>query len=123
MLLLYPQKLLLTVTTLWHLHSIMLLLYLPDAVGTLVYCYLFTFHYASTLSMLSATKPADLYNLHSIMLLLYPGGFGSLLHPSPFTFHYASTLSAAGQTAFNALIKFTFHYASTLSCKRGYSRL
>ena len=55
---------------------------------------LFTFHYASTLSI---------YSLQSF----YPS--------TPFTFHYASTLSYTCPTIQSLLYKFTFHYASTLS--------
>ena len=62
-------------------------------------CRIFTFHYASTLS------------LHL---------FFQLLDPKRFTFHYASTLSITIFAHTSASHKFTFHYASTLSGQARY---
>ena len=80
--------------SLWqNLHSTMLLLYLwkyrphPGADK-------FTFHYASTLSMLSVASWAAFFK---------------------FTFHYASTLSDVSGWIICRSLSFTFHYASTLS--------
>ena len=98
----------------------------------------FTFHYASTLSLSSASSPFPYPDLHSTMLLLYPISeageillleciyiplcFYFILQRScqqcrglPFTFHYASTLSSLEKRLMKLYIAFTFHYASTLS--------
>ena len=56
--------------------------------------YIFTFHYASTLS-----KALVFFNVKT----------------PEFTFHYASTLSEARYIKLGATFLFTFHYASTLS--------
>ena len=116
----------------------MLLLY-PDTRPDNTYCgFVFTFHYASTLSKQSLEKSTDDYNLHSIMLLLYQESkiryriikfnlhsIMLLLYRSPsqniiplytlFTFHYASTLSLHKGSPSVLHSQFTFHYASTLS--------
>ena len=100
----------------WHLHSIMLLLYLFSvpipalgilhlhSIMLLLYLWLrsswrrvwlwFTFHYASTLSVFVGSDESNI---------------------KIFTFHYASTLSRKAQAVFGTTIEFTFHYASTLS--------
>ena len=55
---------------------------------------LFTFHYASTLSISSILTDSDFLNLHSTMLLLYLEALkGNPPKANKFTFHYASTLS------------------------------
>ena len=82
-----------------HLHSTMLLLYLISNACCPVFS-VFTFHYASTLSV-----PEDLARqyrlyLHSTMLLLYLNTICVFASTSPiFTFHYASTLSAIALVA------------------------
>ena len=76
---------------------------------------IFTFHYASTLSLASPGSYLPMSNLHSTMLLLYqkfPKICGTF---AVFTFHYASTLSLFLDVQDRRLIVFTFHYASTLS--------
>ena len=60
--------------------------------------YLFTFHYASTLSVIIIQVILMLANLHSTMLLLYLRGHRPHPGAGQFTFHYASTLSP-GQPA------------------------
>ena len=103
------------VVVLWHLHSTMLLLYLQrgltDSRVLCIYiplCFYFiadalfifdailkfTFHYASTLSVIAI--------IDKFLL-------------SAFTFHYASTLSYGAVKYHIRVIQFTFHYASTLS--------
>ena len=93
MLLLYPQRMMACGLLQHHLHSTMLLLYrytaLPPAACSNIYiplCFyfingirlriqspvLFTFHYASTLSVQSHHRQSCIHNLHSTMLLLYP---------------------------------------------------
>ena len=55
---------------------------------------LFTFHYASTLSVFRCILNRDKKNLHSTMLLLYRTSSGRRTPGHwKFTFHYASTLS------------------------------
>ena len=53
-----------------YLHSTMLLLY-REHPGKYPYCYQFTFHYASTLSISQALHGCNKLHLHSTMLLLY----------------------------------------------------
>ena len=53
-----------------NLHSTMLLLY-PDDPGFIDSHKIFTFHYASTLSMSLGRWRVGVINLHSTMLLLY----------------------------------------------------
>ena len=98
-----------------HLHSTMLLLYHLLLYAHDITSLEFTFHYASTLSVLQAS--------------LLRGTF-------PFTFHYASTLSlcifpvsrvfliyiplcfyfiSSSRMRWELMTEFTFHYASTLS--------
>ena len=77
---------------------------------------IFTFHYASTLSLWQLKNPVLLLNLHSTMLLLYRIWYIiSVSGADQFTFHYASTLSNAPMIVCLNLFIFTFHYASTLS--------
>ena len=103
---------------------------LPDKI-------LFTFHYASTLSMTDFRRPA--YSVIYIPLCFY---FIAVVPPmssagsGSFTFHYASTLSHVSVLLISCILiyiplcfyfiwvtgydindydKFTFHYASTLS--------
>ena len=53
----------------------------------------FTFHYASTLSNSVVPIMAQKLDLHSTMLLLYRRSEQSTVRCTTFTFHYASTLS------------------------------
>ena len=53
----------------------------------------FTFHYASTLSNKYEETNGVVYNLHSTMLLLYQVTTADTVAITIFTFHYASTLS------------------------------
>ena len=100
----------------------------------------FTFHYASTISILRQQKSMESLALHSTMLLLYPVytvfresenhftfHYASTISPvrqavevrhSVFTFHYASTISTSANSSQTAEQNFTFHYASTISGKR-----
>ena len=55
--------------------------------------FIFTFHYASTLSAFAMISSPLRKNLHSTMLLLYPIRFRTDCSCISFTFHYASTLS------------------------------
>ena len=137
MLLLYPHYHR-TPPAWWHnLHSIMLLLYPLWSKGNSPVSLAFTFHYASTLSLLSQyclypdltftfhyastlslqTRPLRLrqLHLHSIMLLLYPWRPWStsliqiIYIPLCFYFIVWRCREESGHA------KFTFHYASTLS--------
>ena len=120
----------------YHLHSIMLLLYLRFATSCSSDA-LFTFHYASTLSRPYILLLRYIFYLHSIMLLLYRRSniwymfiridlhsIMLLLYPLlvrrfhtedyiyiPLCFYFIGRWFTDMQTA----IKFTFHYASTLS--------
>ena len=76
---------------------------------------LFTFHYASTLSIQKWRRSIKCINLHSTMLLLYLTEDEDVTIPAKFTFHYASTLSDKTHRHYRADYWFTFHYASTLS--------
>ena len=98
---------------------------------------LFTFHYASTLSLISTQNTSHNHNLHSTMLLLYLLPVVYCIDHSVFTFHYASTLSKKSRLSPRLIHdlhstmlllyrggerdgrherdEFTFHYASTLS--------
>ena len=71
MLLLYRNQFLLDVLALPHLHSTMLLLYHSEEMARLIDGLIFTFHYASTLSLYRKEGECRFYNLHSTMLLLY----------------------------------------------------
>ena len=55
----------------WYLHSTMLLLYPIVLVSASVLFLSFTFHYASTLSLLYNLNLKGIIDLHSTMLLLY----------------------------------------------------
>ena len=55
----------------FNLHSTMLLLYRGNAKQYIAVHYLFTFHYASTLSLDPYLEGIAKENLHSTMLLLY----------------------------------------------------
>ena len=77
-----------------YLHSTMLLLYLFATASTALLFFLFTFHYASTLSLIAPHISVQ---------------------TASFTFHYASTLSVPGVPVPGVTVPFTFHYASTLS--------
>ena len=57
---------------------------------------IFTFHYASTISLCSFLSICNLF---------------------PFTFHYASTISVNVDQSVEQPSNFTFHYASTISVK------
>ena len=120
-----------------YLHSTMLLLYLLPASIWFSICVQFTFHYASTLSLILASWSYSSWHLHSTMLLLYLslclawdcisihlhstmlllylGGKVRVTREFVFTFHYASTLSSSARQGRSADRIFTFHYASTLS--------
>ena len=78
----------------YHLHSTMLLLYRADSLPDCLWGSQFTFHYASTLSTITAAE--------------------DIVTPE-FTFHYASTLSGTVPEDRERDCEFTFHYASTLS--------
>ena len=114
----------------------MLLLYLHSEMEFYLWI-LFTFHYASTLSLMTFMS-AD-YNIRftfhyaSTLSHLFPSSKGLELIYIPlcfyfiwvgsaiaagaklFTFHYASTLSIVVFFLTDAIYRFTFHYASTLS--------
>ena len=96
----------------------------------------FTFHYASTLSMIVLPVQFYLSILHSTMLLLYLCSGVNSSSITVFTFHYASTLSMEAFMIYDDSVflhstmlllyriykcsssvqfSFTFHYASTLS--------
>ena len=70
MLLLYRSYLYKHSGRVFHLHSIMLLLY-PESSCQAVFCGIFTFHYASTVSEVGLCTNIQREYLHSIMLLLY----------------------------------------------------
>ena len=118
MLLLYHCFRPLMLTPWSDLHSTMLLLYLCSARAISWSYWLFTFHYASTLSESKFHKKISIANLHSTMLLLYRGIRYATISSIRFTFHYASTLSSLLMTIWNSIFIFTFHYASTLSMCR-----
>ena len=79
--------------------------------------WLFTFHYASTISS-SAENIRRLIQALYIPLCFYyiakiEDKFSNLY--TSFTFHYASTISALDYNYFRIHSFFTFHYASTIS--------
>ena len=101
-----------------YLHSTMLLLY-PLFSKTLESLgFTFTFHYASTLSVLVAEKRNvyTLFTFHYASTLFLKGVVKSV-GSAIFTFHYASTLSAFSVISPRNTALFTFHYASTLSSR------
>ena len=79
----------------------------------------FTFHYASTLSVVISGNLAIYIYLHSTMLLLYPAAapifFAIFLIYIPLCFYFIRDK----ETHIRNISTFTFHYASTLSrCDR-----
>ena len=92
----------------------MLLLYRNGNNGKISIC-IFTFHYASTLSVIGIDLGITTLHLHSTMLLLYPWGdrvvFFELRIYIPLCFYFINL----GRDYINVVNKFTFHYASTLS--------
>ena len=145
MLLLYPSEGAQAGPLTLYLHSTMLLLYLqstseitaeaPNLHSTMLLLYLrsygqirqggvvFTFHYASTLSLTEYITSVWNADLHSTMLLLYPLDCPGA-EPLKNNLHSTMLLLYLGP-AFRAcpLSVFTFHYASTLSIQKIYSFL
>ena len=76
----------------------------------------FTFHYASTLSLVKMSPQGFRLYLHSTMLLLYPDNAVPVTAPN---YHLHSTMlllyRRRVRTTFLLRSTFTFHYASTLS--------
>ena len=98
------------------LHSTMLLLYPNCCKVRIVNVYGFTFHYASTISIIPQpqTKPVAHFTFHYASTISF-GLKGLNLVLSNFTFHYASTISCPLVIHFLPPFAFTFHYASTIS--------
>ena len=116
MLLLYPSS----VRRLCSSYSIYIPLcfyFIPASGCMFAFQGIFTFHYASTLSILSNTVISSLFTFtfHYASTLSKCLSEDHRLYPI-FTFHYASTLSGYSESKTRRIYKFTFHYASTLSC-------
>ena len=79
--------------------------------------WLFTFHYASTISSSAENIPRLIQALYIPLCFYYiakiEDKFSNLY--TSFTFHYASTISALDYNYFRIHSFFTFHYASTIS--------
>ena len=103
MLLLYPHQVDRVIYDRCHLHSTMLLLYRRRSAGYADHDK-FTFHYASTLSVLNDTfTPVSTLDLHSTMLLLYPwpspGSPGSLCIYIPLCFYFIPLCSTTKENS------------------------
>ena len=76
----------------------------------------FTFHYASTLSVMQTVGNRHSDSIYIPLCFYFINVSYRTIHAKfKFTFHYASTLSAVSFIASARESIFTFHYASTLS--------
>ena len=75
---------------------------------------LFTFHYASTYTIIAVIliNPVSIFTFHYASTYTKPG-FRQSRSDFKFTFHYASTYTQYGVSVLRWKMIFTFHYAST----------